>query len=437
MTSDTAAPPYALGNQSTARWWDIPALAGRMLWRHWPPLLFWFFTMRLSYDLIRIAATWLAGFSILLSYAAVALMIVVQLALTIAMFLAVRPSMRAFTNLSSVRSAGAGSGRQEWTRALSVALLPFFAYYATWGLLDGIRRDFYLNYFFGVSFDSHEKLFDILSIRGLWIAFLVAGGLRWYAKRRHALKPHLGWSILVTACEAYWIFVGAAAISAAWSGWGSWWKGTVAYAATIDWWRNPFVFSISLAPLRAVLDPAWQFVSTLIGAVLLPLVWLAIAATVYGIDLRRRQRIDRADARFYKLAKRYRRTHPLVKKVAGKLTAGWNSKGMPVLNSIRMVLRAGLPALLVLCVGWTLIDYLDAWAWPWLMRALGPLDPQRADYLAQTLLAFVNGPLSMRPALLPEMLRIVLLAAAFDCAFARIQALDKSRDRQRQSSKRR
>ncbi len=393
-----------------------------MLWRHWPPLLFWFFAMRLSYDLMRDFSIWLAGFSILLSYAAVALMIVVQLAFTIAMFLAVRPSMRVFAIPIARGDAGASPKPGEWTRALSVALLPFFAYSATWGLLDGIRRDFYLAYFFGVSFDAHERLFDIFSLRGLWIALVVSAALRWFAKTRRAKSDQLGWSVLVTACEAYWIFVGAAAISAVWSSLDSGWKGTVAYTTAREWWGHPFVYSLSLAPLRAVADPAWHFVTSLVRAALLPLVWLAIAAIIYGIDLRRRQHIDAADARLDALAKRYQGTHFLVQKLVGKVSSGWHNKGVPVINSIRLVLRAGLPALLVLCVGWTMIDYLDAWAWPWLMHALGPMDPQRAEQLAQPLLAFVNGPLSMRPALLTQMLRVVLLAATFDTALARIRA---------------
>lgn len=423
MTTDAAALHATIRTPVAAGGWQgIPILAGRMLWRHWPPLLFWFFAMRLAYDLMRDVSIWLAGFSILLSYAAVALMIVVQLAFTIAMFLAVRPSMRVFS--APLPAGDHGTLRQpvEWTHALSVALLPFFAYAATWGLLDGIRRDFYLAYFFGVSFDAHERLFDILSLRGVWIALAVAAAVRWFAKRRRAKSDRLGWSVLVTACEAYWIFVGAAVISAVWSSLDSGWKGTVIYTAAREWWQQPFVFWWSLEPLRVLVEPVWHFVAVLVRAAILPLVWLAIAATIYGIDLRRRQSIDAADARLNALAKRYQSMNMVMQKAVGKVTSGWQSKGVPVVNSIRLVLRAGLPSLLVLCVSWTMLDYLDAWAWPLLMQAIGPMDPDRSVQIAQPLLAFVNGPLSMRPALLTQMLRVVLLAATFDCALARIRA---------------
>lgn len=421
MSTDVITAHAAL-DPPASHWTEIPILAGRMLWRHWPALVFWFFAMRFSYDLMRDSSIWLAGFSILFSYAAVAVMIVMQLAGTIAMFLTVRPSMCALATATPVRDVDALSIHSPWMGALSVALLPFFAYSATWGLLDGIRRDFYLNYFFGVSFNAHERLFDIFSVRGLWIAVVVAGTLRWYAKRRRAANGHFGWSVLVTACEAYWIFVGAAAISAGWSLLDSGWKGTVVFTALRDWWGHPFFFTLSLAPLRAVVEPVWRLVATLASAAVLPLVWLAIVAIVYGIDLRRRQHIDAADGRLDDLTQRYLGMHFLVQKLVAKLSAGWNNKGVPVINSMRLVLRAGLPALLVLCVSWTLLDYIDAWAFPVLMHALGPVDPRDADQFAPSLLAFVNGPMSMRPALLTQILRVVLLAATFDRALVRIRA---------------
>ena len=69
-------------------WLEIPKLAGRLLWRLWPALLFWFFAQRVAYDLLMDAAIRLAEYSALLSYAAIAVLIVTQLVGTIGMFLA-------------------------------------------------------------------------------------------------------------------------------------------------------------------------------------------------------------------------------------------------------------------------------------------------------------------------------------------------------------
>ena len=44
-----------------AAWLEIPKLAGRLLWRHWPAMLFWFFAQRVAYDLLMDAAIRLAA----------------------------------------------------------------------------------------------------------------------------------------------------------------------------------------------------------------------------------------------------------------------------------------------------------------------------------------------------------------------------------------
>lgn len=131
-----------------------------------------------------------------------------------------------------------------------------------------------------------------------------------------------------------------------------------------------------------------------------------------------------ADAQADTLASRFQGMHVAWRKMAAKASKGWTSKGVPVVNSLRLVLRAGLPALLTLCLGWQLLAAVDAWAWRWATRAMGAREWQEWQVIAQPLLVLVNGPLSLRPALLTELLRIVLLAATFDRAVARLpQAL--------------
>lgn len=423
---NTLAPARSGWPMADSPWLRIPLLAMRLLWRHWPALVFWFFAQRLGYDLLRAASLQLAERSILLAYAAVAGMIVTTLACTIAMFLLLRPSLTAVAPMqppAPMPGAATPSARSQWSYALGIAILPFFAYYATWGLLDGIRQDFLRGYNFSVSFDARERFVDILSVKGLWVALLVSGAIRQVAKWRATSTKRLFWNVLATACEAYWIFVGATAIAAL-LGWAKgWWHATVAWQAITGWWENPFVFNLSLAPLRALVEPVWAVLRMLGGAMLLPLVWLALAALVYGIDLRRRQALDRADHALDRLSERYTGLHMVWRKLIGKASAGWNSKGVPVVNSVRLVMRAGLPALITLCTGWQLLDYLDSWAWAWLMRQVGPVNPHdwATTWSAQVWQALISGPFSLRPTLVTQMLRAVLLAATLDCALVRLK----------------
>lgn len=418
VTSTGLAP--AEGSSASA-WWSVPRLAARLLWRHWPALLCLFFAQRVAYDLLQQASIALAETSLLLSYAAIAVLIVTQLVGVIAMFLVLRPSL-------PTQAAGLGVPvarvQHPWLGALAVALLPFFAYYASWGLLDGIKRDFMLSYLSGVSFENRESLSAILKVKGIWIALAVAWAVRAFAKRRAADTGHGAWAMVATVCEAYWVFVGVSAIA----GWiaqaRNWWHERAVYVAIADWWENPFVGLVSLEPVKRVASPAWDLVATLAGAAAMPLVWLAITAIVYGLDLRRRHRMGDADAHADTLATRFQGLHVAWRKLATKASSGWTSKGVPVVNSLRLVMRAGLPALLTLCLGWQLLAAFDAWAWRWATRALGAREWQEWQVIAQPLLVLVNGPLSLRPALLTEVLRIVLLAATFDRAVARLPRAD-------------
>ncbi|MFY2763134.1 hypothetical protein [Arenimonas sp. MALMAid1274] len=415
----TAANPAFPPHATERAWLEIPALAARLLLRHWPALLACFFAQWVAYDALMLVAIVAGEQGVLLSYAAIAVLIVSQLVGMIAMFLVLRPSLPTMQPVAGLPSVPAG---RRWLQVLAVALLPFFAYYAAWGLLDGTKRDFLLTYQSWISFERREPLQDILGLRGLWVALAVSWALRALAKRRFAAAQHGGWSILVAACEAYWLFVGAAVIARGYAAASDWWQSRVVYQAVVQWWENPFIGLVSLAPLKRLLEPAWDVLTTAGGAVAMPLVWLAIAAIVYGMDLRRRGRLDRYDARARLIGRRYRRLNPIWQAVVDRISAGWNAKAIPLVNAVRLVLRAGLPALLVLCVGWALLDYVDAQAWGWATAAIGPRDWDEWRLLGQPLSMLFNGPLSLRPALFTQLLRIVLLAAVFDRAVAGLRA---------------
>jgi len=420
MSAAVATGPVP-GAASAPSWFEIPTLAARLLWRHWPALLFWYFAQRVAYDLLLDGAIRLAETSVLLSYAAIALLIVTQLIGVMGMFLVLRPS------LPTMRGGGGAPdthASRPWLNVLAIALLPFFAYYASWGLLDGLRRDFMLTYIFSVSFDHREPIGDILQVHGVWLALLVAWCVRYVARWRAAATGHGAWAILATVCEAYWVFVGVAAIAKGLAMARDWWHARVVYVAVAQWWQNPFAGLISLAPLKRALDPAWALLTTAAGAVAMPLIWLAIAAMIYGFDLRRRQRIDDADARLRLLGTRYRNLHLIWRKLADKASAGWTSKGVPIVNSLRLVLRAGLPALLTLCLCWQLLAFADASLWRLAVRWIGAHDWQTWQVLGQPISLLFNGPLSLRPALFTELLRVVLLAATFDRAVARLPRAD-------------
>lgn len=418
MSVSAASPASAASMQLPVEraWLEIPLLSARLLWRHWPALAFWFFAQRVCYDLLMDLAVKLGERSLLLSFAALSVLIVTQLAGTIFMFQSLRPSLPMLAHGAITPDTKAV--RKQWITALAIALLPFFAYYVGWGLLEGLRRYFATAYIFGVW--EREDLRHVLTLKGLWIALAVAWAVRWFSQRRAAATGHASWNVLATVCEAYWVFVGVAAIGQALQAGKDWWHERAVYVAVAEWWRSPTALFELLAPIKRALAPLWDFLATAGGAVALPLIWLAITAIVYGIDLRKAQRLDDADAPLERAVARFKSMHFTVRMLADKASAGWTSKGVPVVNSLRLVLRAGLPALLTLCVCWQLLAYLDSWSWRWMQQLVGPKDPAWQQVEGQIYAVFLNTPLSFRSSLLTDVLRVVLLAATFDRAIARL-----------------
>ncbi|MFC4820741.1 hypothetical protein [Dokdonella ginsengisoli] len=411
---------------SPAAWMEILRLTGRLLAEHWPALLFWFFLQRVLYGLLLDAAIALVATSLLLAYAVIALLVVSQLATVIAMFLCLRPSLPMLSRRDVPQQIGLGGGHQAWTRALAVALLPFFAYYTTWGLLDGLRRDFQISFVQNYAFTDTLKTSapkDVLHQPYLWLALIVAWAVRAFAQRRAKQQDgRIGWSLLATACEAYWVFVGARAIAQAIGIGKDWWQERAVYQALTRWWDDPRALFHLLAPIKQALAPAWDLATTAFGGVVTPMVWLAITAIIYGMDMRRKQKLDAADAHLSRLGARYSALPLLVRKMAGKASEGWTSKGVPITNSLRLVLRAGLPAVVVLCVCYQLLDWIDSHSLRAVVALVGPRDDLWWNTVGQPLAVLIGTPSAVQPALLTEIVRIALLAAACDCAIARLQS---------------
>lgn len=410
--SDTSSAPVGA-------WLDILLLTARLLARHWPALLFWFFLQRVAYNLSIQAAISVAGLSLLLAYGMIALLVVGQLATGIAVFLCLRPTLPVLSKHDLPQTAGT---RSAWLRALAVALLPFFAYYATWGLLDGVRRDFQLRYIFSIPSEHLVPLTDVLNLPWLWLALTSSYVVRRFSLKRAKDADAVGWSLLATACEAYWVFVGARAITQGIGFAKSWWQDRAVHQLLVNWWEDPQALFHLLQPAKQALAPLWDFAATVFGGVVTPLVWLAITAIIYGMDLRRVNRLDGADARFERLSTRYSAMPLLVRKLAGKASEGWTSKGVPIVNSLRLTLRAGLPAVILLCLCFQLLELFDAWAWRSAALIFAAQGAETWSLLEQPLAVLIGTPIGLRPALLTEIVRIALLAATCDSAIAHLRA---------------
>src|SRR5690606_13388619 len=113
---------------------------------------------------------------------------------------------------------------------------------------------------------------------GLWIALLVSAVVRHFAKLRAAATQRLGWVLLATLCEAYWVFIGVTAIASVTGDVKQAWGETRVWLAVMAWWQDPASMQAVPGGAKQLVLPLMGFVRTVAGAALPALVWLAITA---------------------------------------------------------------------------------------------------------------------------------------------------------------
>jgi hypothetical protein len=217
-------------------------LTVRLFASYWPAVCFWFLLQHVLHRPLLEASVRLGLLNRPLGFLGLAILIVVQLLCTIAMFQVLRPGMSAL--------APARGGLAD---AIAVALLPFFAYYATWGLLRDIVGQYSYELLGHIAGLGLPGPLDIVRAPGLWITVAVTWLVRRISVKRHERTSSPWWSVLATVCEAYWVFLGVLAI-ASWKQWPwDWWHHRVVYVEWQRWWDNPRDW---LAPIKRIVDPA-------------------------------------------------------------------------------------------------------------------------------------------------------------------------------------
>ena len=143
-------------------------------------------------------------------------------------------------------------------------------------------------------------------------------------------------------------------------------------------------------------------------ALVLPLVWLAIAAIVYGLEMR-----DREAIRGTPLEKLPDRLAGRRRRLAELASRSMREKYVPVVHAVRLVFRAGAPAFAWFCLCYVAIGALLDRLQRGVVVLIGPDHTVRFWNLALT-------PIEFGHRLLYEVLRLALLAAMFDLVMRRV-----------------
>lgn len=385
------------------------------LWRkHWPPLVLLVLAGYLANEwLLRLVVE--AGLrNHVLGLSLLAPLVVLELAIVIAMFHVLRPSLPALGAAPAPADAAAPAQRGErLTAALALALVPFFAYYAAWGLLGETVREYSLAGLARDPMGQYGSLLDALKSSGLLISVAASWLLRRYAKAREARKHSPGWQALIVLCEANWVFIGLFVITRGKDLAMKWLESRVVWqyfgGASADLAAAPVVPGLP--------DVLWNAAQGLFLAALLPLVWLAITALIFGRELGEKSLLA-TNRRLEKLVSGYDRLPAALRQFGDDVVKGYRTRYVPVANSVRLTLQAGLTLLLAFCVGYRGLEWLSVQAWILATHLIGPQPAELWRPIGNTLALFVGSPLGTGASLLFEPLRICLLAATLELGAA-------------------
>lgn len=251
---------------------------GRILARHGVALMAWYLGGEALHRLLIELAGFVGGQTTLGGLLLLPLAVAARLVAYVAMYLTVRRS------LPHSRREDAG-GLREFASATLAAILPFFAFYTAWGLLDADLIDFFRVASAIALADSGygaEQLGDrggVIAVGVLPVAVLVIALIaRLLFTRLAARLPR--WTVVLAAyTEVLWTFMLFVLVA-------RWWNGVLAWIgerAAVGWLQGfGDWFAINLEPIAAVWEGASWFFGIVAAALLVPAAWLTVAGVIFG-----------------------------------------------------------------------------------------------------------------------------------------------------------
>jgi hypothetical protein len=372
--------------------------AGALWWRFLSRMTFWYALGFLAHQLGNYVSVLLGARH---NVTATLVFVVGLVGLVAALVLTIQSCVPAVRGRQAVDGALGPAGEQESRlEVLSMTLGPFLAVYALWGLIaDEVSSLFIVNIMLTGLGGVDEWSVNLRWIRFYLILALVAWLVRQLlaAINRHAYSA---WLLAPTiVAEGLWVvasFLAAFGLGRRALVWLEarqiWQDARERWYQLLGWLpdlRLPFDLTLPRAVAAAV-DWVWAtLLPGLATAVLLPLVWLALTATVFG---RRRftargvvagtglqPPVDRWGRRLTRPA-----ATPLGRLAVGTgnlLTADLRTKYVPVLHALRWTLGAGARFLGAYLVVAAVVQALPRFSYAAVDRLVGPQG--QSDYLAR------------------------------------------------------
>lgn len=391
-----------------------------LLQRYWPHLTALWLVGVLAEDVLTEIAVRVGFLNQLAGLSTLTLVVLVKLVVIVALFEIVRPglpSLQAAAKAAERSQADSPEGEAaDFTAALSLALVPFFAFYAAWGFLGDTVREYSKLALDLTPFGQNAR---ILEVSGGWLllaSVAIAWLVRLGAKQMHKRSKHMFWPFLIVVCEANWAFIALYVLS-------NWHNEIMAWVSRLPETLNGWLFPAARAAAAAIAPPveyapaSWfDMLSALFIYALYPTVWLTLAALVYGYD------IGRADlpveGRWSKAIGHWGRLPKFLRDFLIHFVAGTAKRYRALAEGVGLTFGTGLTLLVTVIVAFRLLDWSAAWAWYGASRLIGPHEIGLWQIIAHALSILLGSPSAPGNGALIMPLKITLLAAGLETGFA-------------------
>jgi hypothetical protein len=394
----------------------------RLAAARWPVLLAWYLAGWLGrYLVIEIAATFGAT-NALVGLLIMPLATLARLASFIGMFLVLRGSMPAFSDLKRSGLDDVDRTAQPAGRAAQVydiflvSILPFFTFYAAWQFLGADTISYMVSAlekadFFDPNRDSSNAIVELQLNWASGTAIVLAFAGRYLIKRYRAKLPK--WTPIVAVyLEAVWVYLSLLLVVNYFDAVNAWVSSRVA----VEW-----VASLR-ADITAVFAPVgviWGGVEWAIGEtgglVLLPLSWLALAGIVYGRALAATPVALRPTGRYIDTARtRYAALPTAVTRRFTDIGSDFVGRWRPLGNALVLIWRAGVVPLGVFVLAYTVLEAATSWGFLAGVQLIGAHDLNAWWRNFDVILGFGIDSVV-------EPLRICLIAAGYDFCLRKLE----------------
>lgn len=398
---------------SASRWrlspLTLPVTTLRLAGRFAVPLTLWFTVGEALKYLLFLGGYHYGLHNPVIPILVVSLVVMVTLAVAVAMLHSVREGLPAVQarDIDHHLASWAADADEGVMDALTRALLPFMIFYLAWGWFSRDAKAFEQTAagrgaaqggIFG-QLDAMKILLGLLDHTYVAIACTAAFFvLKMLAERLIEPKwPRIG-GISIAYCEVNWTLFGIFTIDVGRRGLGNWITGRVVWAQ----------IGHLTGPVLGWLGTVWPlFKNAILGAI----VWLVIAGVVLGVDAEEETALGKG-----KLGRKVIRASGIDKPRTPRevLTRELRDKWLPTVYGFRMVFRSGMLPFAVFCALFAGLDVLEPLAKRGAYYLLGP---HKLGWW-EPRLALVDVGVS----LVYEVLRVCLMAAAFDLVVARVSA---------------